>query len=297
MYTHLMPDPYQIGSGFTDKELEAANWWIRHRIALRRLGYGSLIFVIVIFWGYVLWSLLDAYIISYPREQRIPSIINDNQRLRSTLTQNAPQSIQVSPIASFPSTDNRRDFLVQITNPNTEWWADFTYHFKAGDKQTPDRKGYVLPGNERYLAEVGWKDESAGATPDLEVSNIHWHRVNPKDVERDYQAFATNRLQFQISDPTYTNDLKVGEQTVGQTDFTIRNASGYGYWAVDLVVVLMRDGTPAAVNKIVQTNFKPGESRPVTLNWFDNVTGISSTLVQPNVNILDPSVFLPTNQF
>lgn len=292
-----MPDPYQIGSGFTEQELNAANWWARHHLALRRAAYAGLVSLIVILWGYVLWSLLDAYVISYPRENRISSIIADNQRLRARLTTDAPQSVQISPIASFPGTDGRRDFLTQITNPNPGWWAEFTYHFKIGDKTTPDRKGYILPGSERYLAEVGWKDETGGAEPNFEVVNLAWHRIDPNAVERDYASFAANRLQLQVSDPTYTNDLKVGEQTVGQSNFILRNTSGYGFWTVDLTVVLFRAGAPVGVTTITQTKLRPGESRPISLNWFDNLSGISNTIVQPNVNILDPKVFLPPDQF
>ncbi len=292
-----MSDSYQIGGGFTNTELEAANWWVRHRLQLRQAGYAFLIFLVVIFWGYTLWSLLDAYVISYPREARIPAVIRSNDALRSTLTENAPQAIQTSPIASFVGTENRRDFLVEITNPNTEWWAEFEYQFKLDGESTPSRKGYILPNGQRYLAEVGWKGQSGGGDPELQVNDLKWHRVDPSKVERDYASFAANRLQLQTTDPTYTNDLKVGEQTVGQTNFSLRNASGYGFWSVELVVVLFRSGAPAGVTKLIQTNLKPGEIRPISINWFDNITGVANTVVQPNVNILDPKVFLPPERF
>jgi hypothetical protein len=78
-------------------------------------------FFYVMFWGYTLWSLLDAYVISYPHESRIPLVIQSNDRLRAGLTNNAPQAIQTSPIASFASTGDRRDFLTQITNRIRLW--------------------------------------------------------------------------------------------------------------------------------------------------------------------------------
>lgn len=291
-----MSDSYQIGGGFTSTELEAANWWVRHRLQLRQAGYAFLIFLIVIFWGYTLWSLLDAYVISYPREARIPSVIRSNDALRSTLTENAPQAIQTSPVASFATTDNRRDFLIEITNPNAEWWAEFDYQFDLNGERTPLRKGFILPNGRRYLAEVGWNGEGAGDAK-LQVDNLKWHRVDPAKVDRDYTSFAANRLQLQTTDPTYANDLQVGTQTVGQTNFSLRNASGYGFWSVELIVVLFRAGAPAGATKLIQTNLKPGETRPISINWFDNITGVANTVVQPNVNILDPNVFLPPERF
>lgn len=292
-----MSEPYQIGGGFTEQELNAASWWVRHGLSLRRAGYIALIAFIVIVWGYVIWSVLDAYIISYPRENQISAIITDNQRQRARLTADAPESIQIGPVASFASTGDRRDFLTEITNPNASWWAEFTYHFKVGDGTTPTRKGYILPNGQRYLTEVGWKAAGAISSPEIEIENLAWHRVDPAKVERDYASFIERRLQLQITQPTYTNNLKVGEQTVGQSNFTLQNNSGYGFWSVDLIVVLFRNGTPAGVTQLNQTQIKPGESRDVSINWFDNLTGISNTVVQPNVNVLDPSVFLPPDRF
>lgn len=292
-----MPDSYQIGGGFTNTELEAANWWVRHRLQLRQAGYITLIVLSVLFWGYTLWSLLDAYIISYPRETRIPLVIRDNDRLRTNLMNNAPQPIQTSPIASFANTNDRRDFLTQITNANPDWWAEFEYQFTLNGATTPARKGFILPNSQRYLTEIGWKGETGNGDPALTVNNLRWHRVDPNSVERDYAAFAANRLQLQTTEPTYTNDLEIGEQKVGQTNFELRNSSGYGFWSVELVVVLFRNGAPAAVTQLTQTSLKPGEVRPISINWFDNVSGIANTVVQPNVNILDPGVFLPPDRF
>lgn len=292
-----MSDLYQIGSGLTENELQAANWWVRHKTHLHRLGYSLLIAVIVLFWGYIIWSLLDAYIISYPREHQIPTIIANNQRLQAHLTAEPPQAIQISPIARFMTTERRQDFLTHIANPNPSWWAEFRYHFAVGDATTTERDGYILPNGERYLTEIGWKNEANEASPELHISDLRWHRIDPQTVERDYAEFAAKRLQFQIAEPTYVNDLKIGDQTVGQTTFTVRNGSGFGYWSVDFTIVLFRNGEPVGVTTLNQTDLKPGEARPITLNWFDNLTGISNTIVQPNVNILDSSVFLPPERF
>lgn len=294
-----MSNPYQVGGGFTDTEFKAANWWARNDIFLSRLGYAVLTIFILVCWGYVAWSLTDAYIISYPREQRIPAIIASNQKLKANLTLDAPEAIQVSPVANFVGTEGRRDILTEITNPNAGWWAEFEYQFAFGEEMTPLRKGYILPGGRRYLTEVGWKSPTGGGTgtPEFVVNNLAWHRIDPIKVERDYNEFASTRLQLHTDKPTYDNDSKIGNQTVGQTNFTLQNASAYGFWSVDLTIVLFRGGSPVAVTQLNQNSLKPGENRPISINWFDNLTGISDTVVQANVNILDPRVFLPTERF
>ncbi len=294
-----MSNPYQVGGGFSDTEFKAANWWVRNHVFLSRLGYLTLVLFIMACWGYVAWSLADAYIISYPREQRIPAVIVSNQRLKANLTTEAPETLQISPVANFAGTEGRRDLLTEVTNSNQDWWAEFDYQFKLGEEATPLRHGYILPGGQRYLSEVGWKGLTGNGvgTPEFVVNNFIWHRIDPLKVERNYANFAATRLQLHTDQPTYSNNLKVGTQIVGQSNFSLQNDSAYGFWSVDLTIVLFRSSVPVAVTQLNQNSLKPGEKRPISINWFDNLTGISNTVVQTNVNILDPKVFLPTEQF
>jgi hypothetical protein len=90
----------------------------------------------IIFWAFVLWSLLDAYIISYPREARIPRIIAENQLAISGLQATTPQALLPSDVTVFEISGNRKDFLVQLSNSNETWWASFDYRFRIGDLMT-----------------------------------------------------------------------------------------------------------------------------------------------------------------
>jgi len=293
-----MSDDYQVGSGLTNSEFKVASWWVRHELQLRMIGYGTLVVLSIGLWAFAIWSVVDAYIISYKRETQIPRVIAENQLAQSSLNTTTPQPVQSSSAMVFQNTDGRQDFLVQISNPNPQWWAEFVYRFRLGTDTTPERKGYVLPSGQRYLSEVGWKSPngSTGAA-ELQIDQLHWHRVDPSQVGRDYTAFAEDRLRFQIEEPTYTNDVTINKQTLGQSSFALRNASAYGYWAADVTVVLTRAGTPIAFTTLNQQRLTPGEARPIKINWFENPSGVSQTDVHVDVNILDPSVFLPPTQF
>jgi hypothetical protein len=292
-----MPKNYVIGSGLSEEELKVASFWVRHRIALRRLGYGSLISFAAIFWVFTLWSVLDAYVISYPRESRIPQLIAQNEVALAALQASAPQPIQPSEATVLPTTENRQDFVVEITNPNAQWWAEFTYRFDVGGEQTPARRGFVLPQSRRFLTELGWSGERRALTAALIVDDIRWRRVDPLMVERDYAKFAESRLQVGFENVTYRNDLHVGNQTVGQTTFTLVNGTGYGFWGADITIVLYRIDTPVAVTTITVREIKPNERREMIVNWFENPTAISKTDIRMDVNILDPKAYLPTERF
>lgn len=290
-----MAEDYRIGSGFTERELATASWWVRHRLGLRKAAFISLISLSILTWGYTIWSLLDAFAVSYPRERRIPVIIARDQFFPAGITQSAPQPLQPSDVNSFPNTENRQDLWVELTNPNTKWWAEFTYQFQTGETKTSPRKGFILPASTKSLTELGWS--GALSSPTLIIENVIWHHLNPTQVGGDYDAYALTRLPFVFENPTYKSDLVVGTQTVGQTDFILRNPSGFGYWSVEFTIVLYRDSAPIAVHTVTQREIKPGESRPISLNWFENPIGVTKTEIYPSVNILDPQSFLPSERF
>ncbi|HEU0051071.1 MAG TPA: hypothetical protein VFQ60_03385 [Patescibacteria group bacterium] len=291
-----MPDDLHIiGSGLTEHQLAAASWWLRHKNFFQKFGYSALIVCAALFWIYTLWTLFDGFILSYARESKIPNHIAQNELDMNTLLSTAPQPVQISDVLTLATTGNRENFVVQITNPNTAWWVEFTYRFSTGGAQTPDREGFALPNSQRYISELGWKGSASNAQ--LVIDNVRWHRINPADVKGDYAAFFTERDQLQFKDIQYKNDLTIGSETIGQSSFTLSNPSAFGFWSVPITAILYRGSNPVAVSTLEVRNLKPGENRPLTINWFENVLGVSKVELQANVNVLDPSVFLPTSQF
>ncbi|MCE9585981.1 hypothetical protein K8R04_01525 [Candidatus Uhrbacteria bacterium] len=292
-----MPDEHIIGSGMTEQELQLAGWWVRNRERIFSIIRWTLIILNIVFWSFVLWSLLDAYIISYPREARIPRLIAENKLAVSGLQATAPKPLLPSDVNVFDISGGRKDFLVQLSNSNETWWAEFDYRFRVGDLLTDARKSFILPKSQRYLTELGSDIATPSKNAQLVIENIQWHRVDPWAVERDYTAFAANHLQFEFTDTTYRRDLKIGAQTVGQTSTTFSNASPYGYWNVDITVILYRGTTPAGVTKIGKEQVSPGSKEPIAINWFDNLSGITKTQITADVNILDPKAYQPTSGF
>lgn len=195
----------------------------------------------------------------------------------------------------FDATDGRQDVLVEILNPNATWWAEFDYQFELSGERTPMRKGYVLPNGRRYLTELGFTPETRGRTARLVVENVRWMRVDPSAVGGNYAAFADARLQFRTENPTYTRDLTIGTTPVGQSTFQLVNDSAFGYWNPSVTVVLYRGTTPVGVTTVQPPLIRPGETVPMTINWFESLAGVSRTDVQVNVNILDRGAYLPTS--
>ncbi|MDO8584009.1 MAG: hypothetical protein Q7R83_02405 [bacterium] len=290
-------EPYVIGNGLSDQDLKIASWWVRNGITANKVGRYSLIGVSALLWLFVLWTLLDGFIISYPRESRILTHIAQNQLNADALIATAPQSIQISEVTSFPATGGRQNLLVQMTNANPGWWAEFSYSFLENDRATPKRKTFILPNSQRYLTELGISASSTLSNAQLSIDDIHWHRLDPSMTRGNYDAFAADRQQVQFKDVKYLNDLTIGKNTIGRSSFTLSNTGAYGYWRVPIIAILYRASGPVAVGSIEERELKPQENREITIDWFENLSGVSKVELQANVNILDPSVYLPTTRF
>jgi hypothetical protein len=286
------------GGRFTPGELKFASWWVAHGAQTRR---GVLLFLIgccSIVWGYTLWSLLDAYAISYPRESRITRQIAVNQQLLSGLESDRPSEFSLSSVFVAQGTDNRIDMSVELSNENPQWWAEYNYRFSLSGEQTPLRSGYVLPQSKQIIGELGYRPTSAGGrSASVSIENIRWHRVDPSMVGDSYEAFAKQRLNLSFENVRYTTDLTLGTRKIGQSSFTLVNKSSYGFWSVDLVVRLYRGGSIAATNIVRVTDVTPGERRDIDLVWLDNLPSVTRTEIVPQVNLLEPSSFLPTTHF
>ncbi|MEK7473284.1 MAG: hypothetical protein AAB668_00940 [Patescibacteria group bacterium] len=290
-----MADNHIIGSGLTERQMRLASFWIRNRPLLKRIGYGSLIAFASVCWLFVLWSLLDTYAISYPRESRISRVILQNQLALAGLQTSAPRPIEPSQATIFDTTLGRQDVLVEIINQNETWWAEFDYQFDLSGERTSMRRGYVLPNGRRYLTELGYEPQTRGRTARLIVENVRWMRVDPTAVGGSYPTFADTRFQFHTDNIAYTRDLTIGTQTVGQSTFSLVNDGAFGYWNPSVTVVLSRGTTPVGVTTIQLAQIRAGETVPMTINWFNNLAGVSRTDVQINVNILNPAAYLPTS--
>lgn len=293
-----MAHDYRIGSGFSEQELKAAHWWVRHGIVVRRIAYGLLIGWIILTWGYVFWSLLDAYILSWPRESRIQKIIQANQQEAARLAHALPEALNPSSVYLLANTDGRQDIFTRLHNPNTDWWADFDYAFSTDIGVTTTlQHGFILPESETVLTELGFKQTEQAQDATLILQNMRWHRIYPDQVEGAYKDFAARRLQMEATDISYVPDAPLAEKTGSQTTFTLLNHSSYGFWSVDAIAILYRLEQPIAITKLNQRELKPGETRTLSINWGAPLGAVSKTEIIASTNILDANNYLPADRF
>src|ERR1700750_2860456 len=91
--------------GFTAGELQVASFWVRHRDVLFRALYTALITLSLLSWGYVMFGVVDAYILSYPRESRFTREIALNQQRLAALESDRPRDVASGNVSVFQGTD------------------------------------------------------------------------------------------------------------------------------------------------------------------------------------------------
>mgnify|MGYP003408437742 CR=1 FL=1 len=70
------------------------------------------------------------------------------------------------------------------------------------------------------------------------------------------------------------------------------NHSLFDFWEFSGVIGLMRGGQIIGYSPIVVSQFKGGETRPVSLGVLSSNSLIDSVTFIPLVNVFDPSVFM-----
>lgn len=287
-----------VSRGFSEGELKFASFWVRNRLRIQQAVTIALMALNVGVWGYAIWGILDAYAISYPRESRIVQDIAQNQLTIAALETDRPQTIKSGSVLVLQTTDNRYDMSVDLENTNAQWWAEFTYRFNLSGEETPIQNGFILPSSRSVLTQLGYRPKGrGGATAQLVVDNVRWHRVDPSVVGARYPEYAIQRLNVAFEKMSFDPGVVLGTKQIAQTNFDLVNRGSYGYWSLGLIVRLYRGGNIIAVNHISLDRVVPGETRHVTLDWFDRVSGVTKTEIIPIVNLLDAKAFLPTTLF
>jgi len=293
-----MAEDNYTGRGFTEGDLKIANWWVAHEVQIIRWSKFTLYALNVLVWGYVAWGLLDAYAISYPRESRIIQEIALDQQKLVLLEQNRPQNVGTSQVLVFSTTDKRVDIMVDVQNPNTDWWAEFSYKFNIAGEQTHAHQGFILPKGKVTLTELGYIPKTQGVrSGQLVVENIRWHRVDPVLVQGDYDGYIKNRFgSVSVQNIQFKTASSALASARPRTQFDVVNNGAFGYWSIIYVIKLYRGNTVIAVNQIDIRELKPGETRSVDLAWFDQIPSVTKTEVIPIINLLDPGAFLPSDR-
>ncbi|MEK9152828.1 MAG: hypothetical protein AAB692_05690, partial [Patescibacteria group bacterium] len=245
---------------------------------------------------YGIYGFVDWFFISGPAERSGVGLLTKNLTdYKSFRALHAPRDIDVDPAVSLSAGNESQDVFARIENTNTGWWVEFDYQFTVPGAEVPVKHGFALPGEVRYLRELGIKAARSGS-PELTIANLQWHRINAHTIQPNYPAWSASRLNFVIDNVKFVPPDPKDPLAISRATFTVRNDSAYSYWNVAFFVALNAGSSIVGVNSVTISELRAGESRSVDASWFNDLPHVDSVEVSADVNILDERVYIPTGR-
>lgn len=188
------------------------------------------------------------------------------------------------------------DIAVRVTNPNLKWRVSFDYHFDAGGAATVTQKGYILPGDTRWLYALGQRGTSRPPNAKIVVENVKWLRADPHLTLPDYATWIAKRMDIRISDAVYAGPQPQDPVPVGKATFTVTNATAFGYYNMGFFVTLHSGSWVVAVNRVAVSALRPGETRQVEATWASDIPTATRVEVKPEVDVFDERTYIPAGK-
>lgn len=281
----------------TEKQLKWAYWWVRNKVRIRQVFtaiLGIFAFSLVAYAGF---GFLDWFFVSGVRERaNLAQTIATGTPLATWRDYGAKQVVLFDSPVILSAGEGRYDIFSRATNPNDEWMVEFDYRFDAGGVSIQAKPGFLLPGETKNLHALGVKSDSRPSSPEIEITNLRWNRIDPHLARPDYRTWSVSRLDLRIVDAEYTPPDPSDMLPISRADFTIENHTAFSYYTVGFFVSLFSGQKIAGVNYVTISELRAGEQRSVEATWFNSLPNVTRVEVEPEVNILDERVYIPPGQ-
>lgn len=281
----------------TEKQLKWAEWWVTHKVQVRRIFVICMIVLDTALVGYALFGFADWFFGSGELERRqIAQLTRQWTDFDAFRQKTAPQPLAIDDPLVLLAGERRYDFVSQATNPSPLWWVEFDYRFTAGSLETAPKRGFLLPGETKWLEALGTRSDFRPSSPKIVVENVIWHRVNLHKTRPDYVTWATSRLNFLLTDVRFKPPDPKDPVPISRATFTVTNDTGFGFYRLGFFVTLRAGTRIVGVNKVVISDLRAGEKREVDASWFTDLPNVNKVEVKPEVNIFDERIYIPPGQ-
>ena len=277
---------YQDLDGLTVKKMNFGLWLSENR--RRILRFFTIILVVLSAFFFIYSSYY--YIIYFITGESDIGLLDNPINYPRT----SSEELNIAPVQVLKAGD-LIDLAVQLKNVNSNFSASFTYCFIQGDNQEfACGGGFILPSQTKYLLALGQSLKDPNSRPAFKIKDIFWQRVNLHTIP-DYSSFSTQRLNFSIQNLIFSNSSRSGLSDkifLNNLEFDINNQSPFGYYEVPLNILLYSGSELVGVQRYLLNDFLAEEKRHIDISWSGSLPMITKTEVQPDINILDESIYL-----
>lgn len=280
---------------FTNKELNAGLWYVRHKMALARAGTIVLAGIALSLFGYGLVFWGQYLLFGYRQDVRMlasqRASFEDRTGIEAAF---APKKLELGNAEVFESAPGKYDFVTRVANPNRRHIARFTYQYIFEGGVTGTKEDTLLPGQERPVGFFGYSGASVPSSAQIVILQTVWQRINPHVIP-DPEQYMEARLNFPVKNVQFIR----GGEGVGdahQISFDVTNATAYSYWQPVFYIDFVQEETVTGVAYLPLDQFRAGETRHIDLRSL--APGLFATNVRLSsvVNVFDRGAFMSPGQ-
>ncbi len=285
------PNPVEPSGDLTEKELTFGYWYVKHKLLFKKILIGLFIAFDVVLIAYSIYGFVNHFFIEGPRlKQSISEMTENIIDTKTFRLKTRPENIRVLDTKVVSGGERKYDLVARVSNPNSEWLIYFDYLFFYAGGRTETKSTFVLPFEDKFIADFGIESEAKIISVNLNVENVRWQKVDRHEIP-DFNQFYNEHFNFEVENTTFIPAGTAGLD-VSRVTFDITNNSAYNFWQVGNYVILYQGTRIVGINYIVLNKFLSGQTRSVEARWFEKLPRTVKIEVRPEVNILDPEVYM-----
>lgn len=284
------PDNPNEVEDLTEKELKFGYWWTSHRLQIRQGLIIALIVFDAVFLGYSLFKWGHYLAVGYWADKKmVIEIARPAINYIGLREHFSAQPLAVVNTYLFPGR-TKADAVAIVKNPNERFFVSFDYDFDLGGFKTPLRHGFLLPGEEKPLADLGIEGAVGASSALLELKNFSWQRISNHTI-KDMTGYIGARLNFSAADVNFT-PARADSLRQSRLTFSFSNESSFNYYEPRFLILLESGGNLVGLEQVVFNQFLAGEKKNIDLRLFNQNVFPSNIRVVPDINIFDPRAYI-----
>ena len=276
-----------------DLILRLHSWFLSHRFQLRKWWVILILSFDILLTVYVATSLL---FLATQSSRLNRGLLNSARALSppSVLVTEQPTDLTVPVTVVVPQSNGQADFIARVDNSNQNWAAVINYHFGLTTGQltadwtgTEPKTATILPGQTAYFSMLGAAVAvAASATGEFTIDQLTWRRLS------DHSQLAN--IAFEVSETVYEPNVTVPNSSTQLARVTaqVTNRSLYGFWTINVPVVLLVGDKPVAMKQVTLRNMRPGETKSIEAQWFGDQPVQATADIRPQVDIFDDQNYM-----
>ena len=273
----------------SNKQLQYAKWYLKHKNRIRNIFILILIFLDIILIAIVLFQSVFYFKWQEEHLKNMQELTENKIDFLGLRQHFAPQPVVTDSLTIIrpDSKKSQYDFVITAFNPNSDWRVTIEYYFSTDESETPLQFGFINPGEKKYFFVLGAQMDSEISDVQFLISSISWRRVRSPQKE-----FLSILGQLVIEDIGLKYLQAENESVIlPQISFKAKNNSIYDFYDTRFVIALERDLSLVGLNILFADSWRANEEKNLTFIW-PLIPRFTHIKINPEINVFNPEVFI-----